>query len=199
MKTYFSLCFIILVSSLSSCTKEKNKTDQQVLLPLKVGNQWQYETVIYNEDGSIDNSYSYTMLISNDTVINGETYFYDGSTYYRNADVNTVISGTNAIDFHVTFKRTTVDRTIIERWTAIIDNCKAINNLIAYTQITNVNGHESLRNESEMTNCYRVLSKRVTYLAPGLGNTKQLLYVPNSTNGSLYLRGKSDLKSYKLN
>lgn len=199
MKTYFSLCFIILVSSLSSCTKDKNKTDQEVLLPLKVGNQWQYELKHYNEDGSIGNSESNTILITKDTVINGETYFYDGSTYYRNSDVNTVISGTNAIDFYVTFKRTTVDKTILVMWKKIVDNCKSIDNLIAYTQITNVNEHESLKNEVVLTNCFGVQRKWVIYLAPGIGITQQLLYLPNSTNGSLYLRAKSDLKSYKHN
>src|SRR5687767_2415152 len=96
MKTYFSLCFIIIISSFSSCTKDKNRTDRQVLLPLKLGNQWQYETVLYNEDGSISNSSSSTVLISKDTVVSGETYFYDGNFYQRNADENTIVSSINA-------------------------------------------------------------------------------------------------------
>lgn len=197
MKALFSLCFVILLSTFSSCKKDQGNTKPDVLFPLKVGNVWNYEIVTYDDNGGIISIDPVSMRISKDTVVNGETYFWNGAGYYRNADLNTVVSSVDAKAFYLFFKRSNVDGASFETVGDIVNNCQSKEVLTAFTQLTNVKGYQSLRNEVVLTSCNSLLLKRVTYLAPGIGITKELFYVPGS-NGSVVLRRKLELISYQV-
>jgi len=190
MKTLFAFCFIIFLSALSSCKKDKDNSTQ-VLMPLKVGNEWQYEIVSYDDNGGVVSSDLVTTRILKDTVVNGETYFWNGAVYYRNADLNTVMQSLDAKEFYVIFKRSNVDKATFETLGGIVNNCQSKEVVTAYTQLTNVNGYLSLRNETELISCNNVLHKRVTYFAPGTGMVKYLIYVP-VFNGGMVLRHKEN-------
>lgn len=197
MKTLFNFCFIIFLSALTSCKKDKDNS-AQVLMPLKVGNEWQHEIVTYDDNGGVVGSEFVTSRILKDTVINGETYFWNGTVYYRNADLNTVMQSLDAKEFYVIFKRSNVDKATFEILSRMAGNCQLKQVITAFTQVTNENGYKSLRNETELISCNNVLHKIVTYFAPGTGMVKYLIYVP-VFNGGMVLRHKGELKSYKLN
>lgn len=197
MKTFFTFCFVIFLSALSSCKKDKDNSTQ-VIMPLKVGNEWQYEIVSYDDNGGIVVTESATTTIIKDTIINGVTWFASGSTYYKNADANTVLHSVDAKNFYIRLKRSNVDKATFEIFNSMSGGCQSKEILTAYTQMSNENGYESLRNETELTYCNNLYQKKVFYFTPGIGMVKYLIYVPNY-NGSLVLRHKGELKSYKLN
>ena len=197
MKSNHSLCILVAFFLCLSCSKEKYKTNE-ALLPLAVGNQWNYENVFYNEDGSVSNQSTGSLTILKDTSINGSTHYSDGYTLYKNTDENTVMSSIDGKDFFIFFKRTNVDKKTIETWSGSIGNCTATDILTLFTDLTNINGYQSLKNEAALKNCNGVRRKTISYLKPGIGITKRLLYHMSSTNDSLYLRFKQELKSYRL-
>jgi hypothetical protein len=198
MKRICFAFYLILPVLLTSCTKDEQTSTDEFLVPLKIGNEWQYETIIYNENESVSSSTTTNMTILRDTSINGKIYFSDGLTYYRNVDKNTVEASINGSVFYTYFKRTNQDQMKVQTGVGQLDNCIAYDTLKAFNQLTSINGYESVRNEFELTNCYGIKLKTVSYLKPGVGITKVLHYLRNSNTGNLYLRFKQELKSYKL-
>ncbi|MDT3738680.1 MAG: hypothetical protein RO257_04180 [Candidatus Kapabacteria bacterium] len=86
IKFFFSKSYSIIPISLliiliiSGCAKEPTSPtiDETVLVPLKVGNTWEYRHTEYYYEGIIENSQQYSYSIVKDSIINGETIYISG-------------------------------------------------------------------------------------------------------------------------
>jgi hypothetical protein len=81
----FLLLFIIISAAFFSCS-ESTAPDSSILelVPLDVGNEWEYEITRYDSTGNINFQNNYTSKIFKDTVINGIRWYCDIPYYIRN-------------------------------------------------------------------------------------------------------------------
>ncbi|SNC75485.1 hypothetical protein SAMN06265337_2898 [Hymenobacter gelipurpurascens] len=68
---------LLLPGLLFSCQKEEElQPPIEQIIPLQVGNEWQYREYLYNRDGSLTDSMGiYTRSVLRDTVINKSTWY----------------------------------------------------------------------------------------------------------------------------
>ncbi len=207
---------ILIVSSLImffSCSKNNNTGSGLPLttsgvIPLSVGNYWQYNKISYDSTGSPIDTTTDEIDILGETGINGVIYYQqnqtsitniNSSSFFVNVDSNTLekIDSSTTYTF---FKRVSTDSTAIDSWAdTVTSQCKGHNYLYGFTGTTNIDGYSCLRNVVYVNNCTGFnFEQWVYYVQYGFGFVRIEHYVLNQS-GSFYLQFAEDLKNYHIN
>src|SRR5580658_6294712 len=129
------------------CAKSSNNsTSPSVsngLMPLSVGNYWQYSKVDFDSaSGLPKDTVSDGIYIISEVSVNGTTYFQqnqlsitniDGPSYFINIDSNTVGKIDSASQY-IFFKRVSTDSSLQDSWPdTVTSHCKGVNLLVGFT------------------------------------------------------------------
>ena len=206
------ILFLSVIIFLFSCSKSNNNstppTKSDGLLPLSVGNFWQYIKTSYDSTGAVTGTSTDEIDITGQITVSGVTYYQQRQTsitninsasFFINLDSNTVEKIDSAVQYTF-FKRVTIDSTSVDIWTdTVTSRCKGHNYLYGFTDSTDINGYVSLRNVVYVLDCTGFnFEKWVYYLKPGVGFVRILHYVLQ-TNGTFYLQFQEDLSTHHTN
>jgi hypothetical protein len=176
------------------------------LMPLSVGNYWNYSKVDFDSaSGLPKDTVSDAIDIINEISVNGTTYFQqnqvsitniDGPSFFLNIDSNTVEKIDSASEYTF-FKRVTADSSLQDSWAdTVTTRCEGKNLLIGFVNSLTIDGYSCLRNEVQVTDCTGATFEKWEYfLKPGLGLVRIQLYKLIS-GGGFYLQFSEDLTSY---
>ncbi|HTR32000.1 MAG TPA: hypothetical protein VMH27_22165 [Puia sp.] len=193
------------------CSKKSNSGSgapsvSNGLMPLSVGNYWQYSRVDYDSaSGLPKDTVSDGIYIIGEVSVNGTTYFQqnqvsitniNGPSYFINIDSNTLDKIDSASQYTF-FKRITADSSLEDSWPdTVSDHCKGHNLLVAFSGNYPIGSYSCLRNEVQVADCTGfVFEKWEYYLKPGLGLVRVQHYKTDSL-GNFYLHFSEDLTSY---
>ena len=177
------------------------------LMPLSVGNYWNYSKVDFDSaSGLPKDTVSDEIMIVAEVSVNGVTYFQqnqvsitniDGPSFFLNIDSNTVEKIDSASEY-IFFKRVTTDSSLQDSWAdTVTSRCEGKNLLIGFVNSLTIDGYSCLRNEAQVTDCTgATFEKWEYYLKPGLGLVRIQLYKVNNSLGNFYLQFSEDLTSY---
>jgi hypothetical protein len=177
------------------------------LMPLSVGNYWNYSKVDFDSaSGLPKDTVSDEIMIVAEVSVNGVTYFQqnqvsitniDGPSFFLNIDSNTVEKIDSASEY-IFFKRVTTDSSLQDSWAdTVTSRCEGKNLLIGFVNSLTIDGYSCLRNEVQVTDCTgATFEKWEYYLKPGLGLVRIQLYKVNNSLGNFYLQFSEDLTSY---
>ena len=177
------------------------------LMPLSVGNYWNYSKVDFDSaSGLPKDTVSDEIMIVAEVSVNGVTYFQqnqvsitniDGPSFFLNIDSNTVEKIDSASEY-IFFKRVTADSSLQDSWAdTVTSRCEGKNLLIGFVNSLTIDGYSCLRNEVQVTDCTgATFEKWEYYLKPGLGLVRIQLYKVNNSLGNFYLQFSEDLTSY---
>ncbi len=207
-KLFFFLAIIFLFSCSKSPNNSTPPTKSNGLLPLSVGNFWQYIKTSYDSSGATIGTSMDEIDITGQITVSGVTYYQqtqasitniNSASFFINLDSNTLEKIDSSVQYTF-FKRVTVDSTSVDIWSdTVTSRCKGHNYLYGFTDSTNINGYVSLRNIVYVLDCTGdIFEKWVYYLEPGLGFTRILHYVLQS-NGTFYLQFEEDLSTHHTN
>jgi hypothetical protein len=208
-KIILSILILIVFFGCSKDNKNNSTppTKSVGLLPLSVGNFWQYTKITYDSNGTaIGTSLDEFDIIAQITV-SGVTYYQETwstfpgnvGSFLVNLDSNTVEKYDSAIQYTF-FKRTHSDSSSVDSWVDTVTSmCKGHNYLYAFTDTTNINGYNCLRNIVYVNDCTGFnFEQWVYYLQPGLGFVRVQHYLVKK-DGTFYLQFSEDVKSYHTN
>jgi hypothetical protein len=210
MKKIILSALILII--LFGCSKNNNNnstppTKSVGLLPLSVGNFWQYNKVSYDSNGATIGTSLDEFDIIQQITVNGVTYYgeiwstFPGNlgSYLVNLDSNTLEKYDSGVQYTF-FKRTQSDSSNVDSWAdTVTSTCKGHNYLYAFTDTTNINGHNCLRNVVYVNDCTGFnFEQWVYYLQPGLGFVRVQHYMVQK-DGTFYLQFSEDLGSYHTN
>lgn len=207
--------FLLLAGAAASfwgCSKGGNNNSglpqvSKGLMPLSVGNYWNYSKVDYDSaTGLPKDTVSDAINIIGEVSVNGVLYFQQNQTsvtninapsYFVNADSNTLEKIDSASQYTF-FKRVNTDSSLTDSWTdTVTSHCKGHNLLVGFTANYAIDGYSCLRNEVQVTDCTgAVFEKWEYYLKPGLGLVRIQLYKVINGSGNFYLQFSEDLGGY---
>jgi len=178
-------------------------------MPLSVGNFWKFTKTSYDSisGAAIDTVFDEIDIVGQVSV-NGATYYQQNQTsvtninsgsFFINLDSNTVQKIDSATKY-IFFKRVNIDSTEVDSWKdTVTSRCQGANFLYAFTDTTNINGYNCLRNTIDVHDCTgQDFEKWVYYLKPGLGLIRILHYALKN-DGTFYLQFSEDLQSHHIN
>jgi len=212
INTMNKILFLSTIIFLFSCSKSPNNstppTKSNGLLPLSVGNFWQYIKTSYDSTGAVIGTSEDEIDIIAQVTISGVTYYQqnqasitniNSASFFINLDSNTLEKIDSATQYTF-FKRVTVDSTSVDIWTdTVTSRCKGHNYLYGFTDSTDINGYVCLRNVVYVLDCTGfIFEKWVYYLKPGVGFVRIQHYVLQS-NGTFYLQFQDDLSTHHTN
>jgi hypothetical protein len=191
MKKYLLLALL----PFAACQKDKNddKKDEPVLMPFAIGNRWETRHIVYNQDGSVGDTYDNTPLV----IINVGTR----SGYFLTNDSSQLFSSATEIrgfaedepDEFRFLKSAKVDT--FSKVTDV-DGTKIVS--IAFPDSSKVLTYNCYRNEYLY---YQpggdLYGKDVYYVSPGIGIVREDWCIPDG-NGGWRVDYRDDLKSYIL-
>lgn len=178
-------------------------------MPLSVGNFWKFTKINYDSiSGMATDTIPDEIDILAQVSINGTTYYQQQQTsitninsgsFFINSDSNT-IEKIDSSTTYIFFKRVSLDSTAVDSWAdTVTSRCKGHNYLYAFTDTTDINNYNCLRNVIYVNDCTGLnFEKWVYYLKPGLGPVRMLHYVLK-TDGTFYLQFSETLQSYHTN
>jgi hypothetical protein len=191
MKKYLLLALL----PLAACNKDKDndKQDGPVLMPLAIGNHWETQHIVYNQDGSVNDTYTNTPLV----ILNVGTrpgYFMadDSSQLFSSAtEIRGFVEGEpDEFRFLKSAKVDTFSRT------TEVDGTKIVS--IAYPDSSRVLTYNCYRNEFLY---YQpggdLYGKDVYYVSPGIGIVREDWCIPDG-NGGWHVDYRDDLLSYTI-
>jgi hypothetical protein len=196
---------VLIILIFFGCSKNNNlstgPTKSNGLMPLSVGNFWQYTTVNYDTNSVPIDTSSDKISITAQFGINDTTYFQmqwqdfpnNTGALLVNVDSNT-LDKVDTSSQYVFFKRSQSDSTLVDSWADTVSTrCKGHNDLFAFTDVTDINGYACLRNVVYVSDCTGTkFEKWVYYLKPGFGFVRILHYVLNS-GGTFYIQFSEDV------
>jgi hypothetical protein len=203
-KTIFSLVItaIIVFAGCNQSNSPVNTTQSDVLIPLKVGNIWIYQG---NFVDTLKSNLLDTIYVKQDTVINGEIWFY-----CYNVGILTLMTNRND---GVYFMRTDTNNNLIikmcykypanigDEWTFDINAPSTKITLLSKNDTTTIKGSKFI--------CYKYqwdfnasipnlnYNTVLEWLCPGKGLIKQEYYFKNNS-GKMLLVYSTELLSYEL-
>jgi hypothetical protein len=203
--------FILSILALS-CDKGPNPSNTPTisngLMQLAVGNFWNYVKINYDSNTGlpIDTSSDRITILAQITV-DTTTYFQqvqnsitniNSGSFFYNADSNTLRKIDSAINY-VFFKRVSTDSVLIDSWPdTVSSHCKGVNLLYGFTDSTQVDGYNCLRNAVYVTDCTGFnFQTWVYYLKPGLGLVR-IQHYGTKLDHSFYLDFQEDLLNYHI-
>jgi hypothetical protein len=202
---------VLIIAVFFGCSKSNNNSTPPTisagLMPLSVGNFWQFTRTNYDSTGATINTLPDEIDITSQVGLDDTTYYGVNWTlfpdsipsFFINTDSNTL----KKIDSsqYTFFKRVQTDSVLVDSWvdTVTTSRCRGHNYLFAFTDTTNINGYNCLRNVVYVTDCTGFnFEKWVYYLQPGLGLVRVQHYVIKSDN-TFYLKSSEDLGAHHLN
>ena len=200
-----SLLFLLLCIILASCTKtgKSSNSDTSQLIPLLVGNEWDYVTEFYDTLGNLYSTENWPNGPVSDTIIN-DTIWYTQLPYDSIAIMSTAneIYSYNLVDSvpdGVYLKRTEKDSEIIYHSISSVRYEK----LVSFNKVYNKNGYDDvIKNVDSGFYNGSLYNYTEYYIKPGLGIVETDYYWPNFHHAdntvSFYLGSKQILKSYIL-
>lgn len=190
MKKYLILALVL---PFVACKKDKDK-EEQVLMPLAIGNQWVYEHIEYDQNEVEYDRYEYPPIV----IVKKGTK--DGYFSSVSDDSEQYFSSPTEIRGYVPgekyeFRILKSDKQVSYRTTTDDNGYKTEN--IAYPEISKVLTYDNcIRNEYIYSDPSGVVSsKDVFYVSPGIGIVREASYQSNGSGG-WKLRYSDDLKSY---
>ncbi|SRR5579862_4221362 len=179
-------------------------TNMTGLMPLAVGNFWQYEKIDYDSAGRALDSSTDEIDIIGQVSVNGATYYQqtqksitiNAPSFFVNIDSNTLGKIDSATQY--TFlKRVQMDSSSVFFWVdTVTSRCAGHNYLYGFTDSSNVDGHVCLRNVVYVDDCTGYnFENWIYYFHPGIGIVRILHFVIKS-DGTFYLKTSEDLTSY---
>jgi hypothetical protein len=203
---------VLMISLFFACSKSNNNnstppTKSNGLMPLSVGNFWEYNKTIYDSNGVVIGTTLDEIDIIEQVGVSGITYYEESwasfpknvGSFFVNADTNTLVKYDSAIQYTF-FKRVQTDSTAVDSWSdTVTSRCKGHNYLYAFTDSTNISGFNCLRNVIYVNDCAGFnFEKWVYYLQPGLGLVRIQHYVVKSDD-TFYLQSSEDLGTHHIN
>jgi hypothetical protein len=202
-----------MICLLLSCSKNGNNSTTPAsssgLMPLSVGNFWKFMKTNYDSSsGAVTDSVFDEIDIVAQVSVNGVTYYQqnqssitniNGGSFFINIDSNTLQKIDSATKYTF-FQRVSVDSSSIDSWAdTVTSRCKGSNYLYGFTDTTNINGYNCLRNSVDVYDCTgKNFEKWVYYLKPGFGLVRILHYVLKNS-GTFYLQFSETLQTYHIN
>jgi len=201
------IIFCVFACSKSSTNNSTPPTVSKGLMPLSVGNFWQYNKITYDSNSvPVDTSMDEIDIIEQVTV-SGTTYYQERwesfpnnvGSFFANADSNTLVKYDSAIQYTF-FKRVQTDSTAVDSWADTVSGrCPGHNYLYAFTDTTVIGGFSCLRNVVYVNDCTGSnFEQWVYYLHPGLGLVRIQHYLAKSDH-SFYLQFSEDLGTHHVN
>jgi hypothetical protein len=200
-----------IISLFLACSKNNNNNStppptSNGLMPLSVGNYWRFTKIGYDSVGTPIDTVADEIDIVGQITINGTTYFQqnqtsitniDAGSFFINVDSNTLEKIDSATQYTF-FKRVSIDSLDVDSWAdTVTSRCQGHNYLYAFTDTTNVDGYNCLRNVVYVDDCTGLnFEQWVYYLKPGLGLVRIEHYVLKN-NTTFYLQFAEDLISYR--
>ena len=203
--------FILLVSFITfSCSgndnDENSNTPQQesFLMPLKVGNNWTYNYITYNENNVQTSSSASVFKDVSITKINNFEYHKilisqtnDLAYNLRNLDVSTIVgftsSNTGQSQLLTFFKKVSTTQIINQE-----QSSNSTETFTAYPEQYNINGKIAYKVSDEIKENGITQSITDYYLSPGIGYVKIERRKKKSTSTTLYTDELYLLQSYQL-
>src|ERR1700748_3205361 len=141
---------ILILFAFLGCSKTNNNsappTVSKGLMPLSVGNYWQYTRTTYDSVGTVTSTALDEINIISQVGVNGTTYygvswasFPDSvSNFFINLDSNTLAKIDSSQ--YTFFKRVQTDSTLVDSWidTVTTTKCRGHNFLYGFTDTTNI-------------------------------------------------------------
>ncbi len=207
MKKLFAL--ILLTIFVNSCGDNgTNPTDTSVLMPLKIGNSWEYIDCIYHSDNKIE-TIEYTLNIDSQIEVNNQTYFqlnlinsqsnniYFVKSYHQNKqDGHYILYDLDDLNSMNFLKYPTIRQELIyqNEWQKFFtEDVDAIIEVKA-------GKFKCIKYVLNSYNDYNVLYKILNfYYSPGVGLILNEVLDLDKEKGIFKLAMKTELKSYKLN
>lgn len=195
---------LVLLLFAVACKKDANPGNNGTpIQPLTIGNNWTYEAFDYDETGTTMSTRTSNISVAGTQRVNGNTFYrivdQDGAfaMYLRNIDNNTVEVNIASRTYPY-LKRVHSNNTLINSETSQ-GSCTSTASVYGFSAITKVREHDCLRMEEIHTDCLgKVTTKIITYFKPGIGTIRGDLYRIKNDGSGLYLRGRTDLKSFVL-
>jgi hypothetical protein len=201
---------VIGITLFLSCSKSSNgptlPASTNGLMPLAVGNYWQFNKVDYdsNTGNPVDTTLDELDIVS-EIEIGGIIYYQqsqisepiiNAGSFFVNVDSNTLEKIDSAVQYTF-FKRVAFDSMEVDSWAdTVTSRCQGHNFLYGFTDTTVVDNYSCLRNIVYVNDCTGATFQRwVYYLKPGLGLVRILHYVQKN-DGTFYLQFSEDLKAY---
>lgn len=201
----------------SSQTADQSSTQLQSkgVWPFVKGNYWVYQDSTSPAGGTlVAESANDTLKVKDSVSFQSKSYYgpdriFPNMYYRENSNDSTV----ETYDSHfnqtnIFFQQVGANNTIVYKnesdQTIYLNgsnkNYHIVNELIGYTDMKKINGYDScITNEIVQTYSGDTVFKRITYVKPGVGMVKMLIYqMKNETPGDIYLYFKRDLLAYKL-
>lgn len=199
--------FTFLLIGCNSDDESNNQIDGiDYLIPLKLGNKWEFYSKRYNADGTIKGIESQTFKVTESVNRGGNEFFRiplstnDNLSFnLRNQDVNNVqgfsSSDEGMTEIYSAFKRVSTNGEVISEFTDNSGNHK----LIGYKDIYIINGYECIKNISIESNLSGdIWNKTIYYLSPGIGWIRIENYSFDFYSNELYLFEELDLLGHIL-
>ncbi len=192
-----NLLFAFVLLSLFSCEKETVEQQPAIdLIPLAIGNEWVYEMKSYTPDGTVWDSTTLTLQVTEERIINGKTFFGHGAFFMRNVDARTIERSDGDTVFTY-FKKVDVESVLFSEQFGSGD-CLRTRTHTAFADTITYNNYESYSNEDVTKLCdSSVLIRQINYLKPGLGFTGFVSY-NRAPDGTIFLASEQKLISYIL-
>lgn len=176
------------------------------LMPLSVGNYWNYSKVDYDSatglpEDTVGDAINILAEIELDTTTyfrqNQTSVYIDGPSFFLNVDSNTLDKVDSAVQYTF-FKRVKTDSVLVDEWAdTVTSRCKGHNLLVGYTDNPTIDGYSCLHNEVQVTDCTGfAFEKWEYYLKPGLGLVRIQLY-KSISGGGYFLQFSEDLTNYR--
>jgi hypothetical protein len=198
------LLFILAALLIYSCS-ESTESDNSIteLIPLKIGNKWNYEYTAYDSTGTVNFQGNSTSSVDRDTMINSVSWYgygvdfsgvwninkSDGYWVFVKAESNYFMNDSSWIVYKFPTNVGDVYRSqeypvevlSVDEWISVpAGNFKTIH-------IT--------QDFSKLNNSFQISSE--TYICPGIGVVK-ISQIGRKHDGTKYIVGKSELESYSL-
>jgi len=199
-------CAVISCSKNNSIPPPTSTIGANGLMPLAVGNQWNYAQKFYDSaSGTVDSTSTDLISIIQQTTVNDTTYFQQvqsskletWASFYVNTDSNTLIKIDSSY-YYTFFKRVTSKGPVANSPDTVTSKCKGENTLYAYTGDTTIGSYTGcLKNVVTTTDCTgQPFQQYVYYLQPGTGIVRIEYYLIKNDNVTWYLKYTEDLTSF---
>lgn len=193
---------LILQLALLSCQKEAEVEPVEEMIPLQVGNRWDYDVIKYYYNGEVVDTTRYTRMVVRDTVIQNSTWYVlsdgyivrnsgDGYVYYNIAGSQPVMlyqsKAYGGIGYSYEYPNYT-QYILTTRSYELAPVPDALHTYDAY--LFNIE-HQHTEHEFNVTKSYF----KHDYVAPGVGLVRSESFFDDSDK----VMRRYELKSYQLN
>ncbi len=208
---YRILLIAIVVAGLAACSQKTTSTPSarfgvKGLMPLAVGNRWNYKRTFYDSaTGNASSTGTEQINIVAEIIVNDTAYFQQTQneiplspgSFFSNVDTNTVIQ-TDSANRYTFFKRTSYDAQVSTWPDTVTRRCPGHNVLTAYAGDATIGSYPNcLKNIVLVNDCTgQDFEKWVYYLKPAVGLVRVEHYKIKNDNTTWYPDFTDDLTGF---